>query len=80
MRFLQVVKDDWRMRVAVILVTMMVTLYIFNLVSNIPRQIPIIGIFTYGLVPALFIAGAINFVLVIINAKEKVTKRKTRET
>lgn len=80
MRFLQVVKDDWRMRVAVILVSMMVALYIFNLVSNIPRQIPIIGIFTYALVPALFIAGAINFVLVVVNAKDKVTKRKTRET
>lgn len=76
MRFWQVIRDDWRMRVAVILVLLMTVLYIFNLVSNLPKHNPIIGVFTYALVPALFVAGALNFILVILKAKGKVTKRK----
>ena len=70
MKFLFKVLDDWRMKLSGVLLILLIIIFIFNLVTDIPKQIPIIGVFTYGMVPALFIVGAINFLLIILNSRD----------
>jgi hypothetical protein len=69
MRFLVAIRGDWRMMVAVILVLLMAAVFIFNLTSSLPSEKPVIGVFTYGLIPFFFILGALNFILVIVKPK-----------
>jgi Na+/H+ antiporter NhaD/arsenite permease-like protein len=70
-RFWSTIKEDWRMKLAVIFVLLMIAFFIFNLVSSLPREMPIIGVFTYAMVPLLFIAGAINFILLVFSSRKK---------
>jgi hypothetical protein len=69
MRFLAIIRGDWRMKAAVILVVLMAAVLIFNLVSGLPNEKPLVGVFTYGLIPLLFILGALNFILVVVKPK-----------
>jgi len=59
------------MKIAVVLVLLMLCLFLFNLVSDIPKQNPIIGVFTFAMIPILFIAGAVNFILIIVSSRER---------
>ena len=43
-----------------------VALTVFNIVSNLPEQHPFFGVFNFSMVPVLFIAGGIIFVLAIL--------------
>ncbi|OGN89063.1 MAG: hypothetical protein A2Z74_00790 [Chloroflexi bacterium RBG_13_46_9] len=49
----------------------MLCFFLFNLVSNIPKQKPIIGVITFAMIPILFITGAVNFILIVVAAREK---------
>ena len=71
MRFWAAIREDARMKIAVVLVLLMLCLFLFNLVSDIPKQNPIIGVFTFAMIPILFIAGAVNFVLIIVSSRER---------
>ncbi|MDD4858851.1 MAG: hypothetical protein PHR56_01400 [Dehalococcoidales bacterium] len=69
-RFAEIFDDSW-MKASGILLAFMLIFFVFNMVSGLPRQRPIIGVFTYFMVPVLFILGAINFIIIIVRSKEK---------
>ncbi len=66
MRYLREIFDDWLTRAAGIIFVLIVTLVIFNMYSNIPEQYPLFGAFNFAMVPVLFIAGGVIFVLAIL--------------
>ena len=65
------------MKIAVVLVVLMICFFLFNLVSNIPKQKPVIGVITFAMIPILFIAGAVNFLFIIVAAREKKQESQT---
>ncbi len=66
MRYLREIFDDWLTRAAGIIFILIVGLVIFNTVSDLPEIYPLFGVFNYSMVPILFIAGGIVFVLTIL--------------
>ena len=70
MKRLAEIFDDWWMRMAGVFLLLMVLFFTFNMVSDLPRERPIIGVFTFMMVPALFILGAINFIIIIVRSRE----------
>ena len=66
MRYLRDIFDDWLMRAAGIIFVLIVALVIFNLYSNLPEKYPLFGVFNFSMVPVLFIAGGIVFLLAIL--------------
>ncbi len=66
MRYLREIFDDWLTRAAGIIFVLIVGLVIFNTVSELPEQYPLFGVFNFSLVPILFIAGGVVFVLAIV--------------
>ncbi len=66
MKYLREIFDDWLTRAAGIILILIVGLVIFNTVSDLPEKYPLFGVFNYSLVPILFIAGGIVFVLTIL--------------
>ncbi len=66
MRYLREIFNDWLIRAAGIIFVLIVGLVIFNTVSDLPEKYPLFGVFNYSLVPILFIAGGIVFVLTIL--------------
>ena len=65
-KFLSYLFDDWLSRIAGIILSLLLILTLFAIFSNIPEQHPLLGVFIFGMVPALFIAGGIVFVLAIL--------------
>ena len=41
---------------------------VFTLASDWPTAYPLLGVLTYGLVPVLFIAGAVVFIVAILRS------------
>ncbi len=66
MRYLREIFDDWLTRAAAVNFVLIVALVIFNIFSDLPEKYPLFGVFNYSLVPILFIAGGIVFVLTIL--------------
>ncbi len=66
MRYLREIFDDWLTRAAGIVFVLIVTLVIFNMYSDIPERYPLFGTFNFAMVPILFIAGGVIFVLAIL--------------
>jgi hypothetical protein len=60
--------NDWITRAAGIVFLLILALVIFNLLSKFPETHPLIGVFLFGMVPVLFIAGGIIFVLAILKS------------
>ncbi len=58
--------DSWLMRAAGIIFVLIVALVVFNLYSDLPEQYPLFGVFNFSMVPVLFIAGGIVFLLAIL--------------
>ena len=58
--------DDWLTRAAGIIFILIVGLVIFTTVSDLPEKYPLFGVFSYSLVPILFTAGGVVFVLTIL--------------
>jgi hypothetical protein len=65
-KFLSYLFDDWLSRCAGIILTLLTILTLFAILSNIPDQHPLLGVFIFGLVPILFIAGGIVFILAVL--------------
>jgi len=66
LRYLREIFNDWLTRAAGIIFILIVGLVIFNTVSDLPEKYPLFGVFNYSMVPILFIAGGIVFVLTIL--------------
>jgi hypothetical protein len=58
--------DDWLSRIAGIILALLLILTLFTIISNVPDQHPLLGVFIFALVPILFIAGGIVFILAIL--------------
>jgi hypothetical protein len=58
--------DDGLTRSAAVIWVLIVALVVFNFGSSIPEQYPLFGVFDFLMVPVLFIAGGVVFVLAIL--------------
>ncbi len=65
-RNLREIFSDWLIRSAGIVFVLILALVIFNNVSNLPEEYPLFGVFNFLMVPILFIAGGVIFVLAIL--------------
>jgi hypothetical protein len=54
------------MRAAGIIFILIVALVVFNLYSDLPEEYPFFGVFNFAMVPVLFIAGGVVFLLAIL--------------
>jgi len=68
MRYLREIFNDRLTRVAGINFILIVALVTFNTFSDLPEQYPLFGVFNFSMVPILFIAGGIIFVLAILRS------------
>ena len=66
MRFFRELFDERLMRAAGVVFVLIIGLVAFNNYSNLPQEYPLFGVFNFALVPLLFIAGGIIFVLAIL--------------
>jgi hypothetical protein len=60
--------DDNLTRAAGIVFVLIVSLVVFNINSNLPEQYPLFGVFNFSMVPVLFIAGGIIFIMAILRS------------
>ena len=58
--------DDWLTRAAGIVCLLIITLVIYNMRSELAETYPLLGTLVYGMVPVLFIAGGVIFVMAIL--------------
>jgi len=68
LKYLREIFDDWLMRAAAINFVLIVALVIFNIFSDLPEKYPLFGVFNFTMVPILFVAGGIIFVLAILKS------------
>ena len=68
MKYLREIFDDWVTRAAGIVFVLIVTLVIFNIFSDLPEKYPLFGVFNFSMVPILFIAGGVIFILAILRS------------
>ncbi len=68
MKYLREIFDDWLTRAAGIVFVLIIALVIFNFYSDLPEQYPLFGVFNFSMVPVLFIAGGVIFVLAILRS------------
>ncbi|MFH1651534.1 MAG: hypothetical protein ABID87_05490 [Chloroflexota bacterium] len=66
MKLLREIFSDWLMSAAGIVFVLIVALVIFNVYSDLPEQYPLFGVFNFSMVPVLFIAGGVIFILAIL--------------
>jgi len=53
---------------ALVILVLTITVIVFNHFSSWPHDNPLLGVFTFSLVPVLFIAGAVVFVSAILKS------------
>lgn len=68
MKYLREIFDDWVTRAAGIVFALIVTTVAFNVYTNLPERHPLLGVFTMMMVPILFIAGGVIFILAILRS------------
>jgi hypothetical protein len=68
MNRLREVFDDGITRAAGAVFLLIIGVVVFNLYSKLPEQYPLFGVFCFLMVPILFIAGGIIFVLAILKS------------
>ncbi len=68
MKYLREIFDDWLTRAAGIVFVLIIALVIFNFYSDLPEKYPLFGVFNFSMVPVLFIAGGVIFVLAILRS------------
>jgi hypothetical protein len=64
-RLLRRLFDDRLTRAALIIWLLIIILVAFNFRSTLPEQYPLFGVFDFLMVPVLFIAGGVVFILAI---------------
>ncbi len=65
MKLFRSIFDDWLTRVAAIILIIIIALVLFNVYSTLPLSHPLFGVLDYSLVPVLFVAGGVIFILAI---------------
>ena len=65
-RILGEVFDDWLTRAAGIVCILIVVIVIYNMRSELSETYPLLGALIFAMVPVLFIAGGVIFVLAIL--------------
>ena len=70
MKYLREVFDDRLTKAAGIILILIVALVIFNFYSDLPEEYPLFGVFNFSMVPILFIAGGVVFILASLNFGE----------
>ncbi len=70
MKYLREIFDDWLTRAAGIILLLIVALVVFNMYSDLPEQYPMFGVFNFSMVPVLFIAGGVVFIMAILKIGE----------
>ena len=65
-RILGEVFDDWLTRAAGIVCILIVVIVIYNMRSELSETYPLLGALVYAMVPVLFIAGGVIFVMAIL--------------
>lgn len=68
MKYLREIFGDWLTRAAGINFVLIVALVIFNVFSDLPEKYPLFGVFNFSMVPILFVAGGVIFVLAILRS------------
>ena len=71
MKYFRELFDDWLSRAAGIVCVLIVAIVIFNMNSNISEKYPLLGTIVYAMVPVLFIAGGVIFILAILKFSER---------
>ncbi|MBI4295758.1 MAG: hypothetical protein HY667_01430 [Chloroflexi bacterium] len=69
MKLLGVIFDDGLTRAAGIVFAVIVALTIFNRYSDLPQRYPLLGVFTFSMIPILVVAGGIIFVRAILRSQ-----------
>jgi hypothetical protein len=69
-KYLREIFDDWLTRAAGIILLLIVALVVFNMYSDLPEQYPMFGVFNFSMVPVLFIAGGVVFIMAILKIGE----------
>ena len=65
-RILRDTFDDWLTVSAAIVCLMIIALVIFNMKSNLAEMYPLLGTLIFFLVPILFVAGGVIFIMAIL--------------
>ncbi len=68
MKALRGIFSDWLMIGAGIIFVLIVGLVLFDIFSSLPLQYPFFGVLNYSMVPVLFIAGGVIFLLAILRS------------
>lgn len=68
MVYLREIFDDWLTRSAGIILVLTILLVIFTTVSDLLEVYPLAGVFTFSLVPVLFVLGGVIFILAILRS------------
>ena len=68
MKLLRGIFNDRLTRTAGIIFVLIIAVVVFDNYSNLPYQHPLLGVFAYGAVLVLFIAGGIVFALAILRS------------
>ncbi len=68
LRYLREIFDDWVTRAAGIVFVLILALVIFNIYSDLPEKYPLFGVFNFSMVPILFVAGGVIFILAILRS------------
>ena len=66
MIMLREIFDDWLTRAAGIVCILIVVIVIYNMRSELSETYPVLGALVYAMVPVLFIAGGVIFVMAIL--------------
>ena len=66
MKIIRNIFDDWLTICAGIILVLIIAMVTFNLVSKLPIEHPLFGVLDYSLVPILFVAGGIIFLMAIV--------------
>jgi hypothetical protein len=66
LRYLREIFDDWLTRAAGIIFVLIVALVVFNIYSDLSEEYPLFGVLNFSMVPILFIAGGVIFVMAIL--------------
>lgn len=69
--YIREIFNDAATRAATAVLILIILLVIFNIVSDIPAKHPLIAVFTFSLVPILFILGGIFFTMAILKNRCK---------
>ncbi|MBI2869332.1 MAG: hypothetical protein HYX96_05860 [Chloroflexi bacterium] len=68
MRHLRGIFDDGLTRAAGIVFVLILGLVLFGILSPLPEEYPLFGVFVYAMVPVLFIVGGVIFILAMLRS------------